>query len=50
MKSSTKRNIIKGIKIILAIITFPLHVVISGTMIWAWNLKEIMVKGIEVNE
>ena len=32
----------KALKIVLAILTFPLHVIVSGSMIWAWNFKEIM--------
>ena len=42
MTKETKKNIVKGMKIVLAILTFPLHVAVSGSMIWAWNLKEIM--------
>lgn len=32
----------KSMLIILAIITFPLHVIITGTMIWACHVKEII--------
>lgn len=37
-----KRNAIKAIKIVLAIMTFPLHVVITGSLIWANNFKKIL--------
>jgi hypothetical protein len=30
VKKETKRNIAKGAKIVLAILTFPLHVLIMG--------------------
>ena len=32
----------KMLKIVLAVVTFPLHVAISGSMVWAWNFKEIL--------
>ena len=37
-----KRNVIKVVRIILAIITFPLHIAITGSLIWANNFKKIL--------
>lgn len=37
-----KRNAIKAVKVALAIITFPLHVIVTGSLIWANNFKEIL--------
>ena len=37
-----KRNVIKAVKIVLAMITFPLHVIVTGSLIWADHFKEIM--------
>ena len=37
-----KMDAIKAIKIVLAIMTFPLHVIITGSLIWADHFKEIM--------
>ena len=42
MKKETKRNIVKGIKVVLAILTFPLHVLIMGAMVWASFFKKIL--------
>jgi hypothetical protein len=42
VKKETKRNIIKGIKIVLAILTFPLHVLIMEAMVWAFFLKNLL--------
>lgn len=36
------RVALKILKIVLAVVTFPLHAVISGSMVWAWNFKEIL--------
>ena len=37
-----KKNTIKTVKIVLAIITFPLHIVVTGSLIWANNFKKIL--------
>ena len=42
MKKETKRNIAKGAKIVLAILTFPLHVLVMGAMVWASFFKKIL--------
>ena len=42
MKKETKRNVVKTIKIILAILTFPLHVLVMGAMVWASYFKKIL--------
>jgi hypothetical protein len=44
MTRESKRNLLKAIKVVLAIITFPLHVAVTGSMVWAWNFKEILVE------
>ena len=37
-----KRSTVKTIKIILAIITFPIHVLVMGAMVWASCFKKIL--------
>ena len=39
---TNKRNAIKAVKAALAIMTFPLHVIVTGSLIWANNFKKIL--------